>query len=239
MSPGHQAGGLQRWCKVGPQGLLEDTPQFQMGLWRPGTGGLPHCSGETEAQRGCPGPRQESCHSRDRVPGRAPWPVADRAVALPFSRGQGDSGSWRGGAPGRRRGGLFGRRGGRHLAGGWEWGAPGGGLGDLLAAGKGWGPPSWEHGGLPPGRPPRRAARLISMGEGRWRGGAAGRAGTSLAGPAGPAETQSASDGGGARPFTRRGGPGAGGEEFPPPGRRIAPGPGGARPPSAPDLEPL
>lgn len=59
------------------------------------------------------------------------------------------------------------------------------------------------------------------MGEGRWRGACAGRAGTSLAGPAGRAETQSASDGGGgARPFTRRGGPGAGGEEFPPPGAK-------------------
>ena len=102
-----------------------------------------------------------------------------------------------------------------------------------------WGPPGRERGGLPPGRPPARAARLISMGEGRWRRGSAGRAGTSLAGPAGRAETQSASDGGGPRPFTRRGGPGAGGEEFPPPGRRIAPGPGGARPPCAPDLEPL
>lgn len=74
-------------------------------------------------------------------------------------------------------------------------------------------------GALVAARPPAQTrCQLISMGEGRWRGGAAGRAGTSLACPAGQTETQSASDGGGARPFTRRGGPGAGGEEFPPPG---------------------
>lgn len=211
--------------------LLEDTPRSRWTSGDHAPAACPTVLGKLRPREAAPRPHQESRHSRNRVlgPGSQANHCPHRGPA--FLTGQGDSSSWRGGAPGRR--------GGRHLAEGWEWGAPGRGLGDLLAAGEGWGPPSREHGGLPPGRPPRRAARLISMGEGRWRGGAAGRAGTSLAGPAGRAETQSASDGGGARPFTHRGGPGSGGEEFPPPGRRIVPGPGGARPPCAPDLEPL
>lgn len=90
----------------------------------------------------------------------------------------------------------------------WQLGVRG-----LLAAGGSWGKgPGRRRKGLPAaGRPPRRAARLISMGEGRWRGGAAGRAGTSRAGPAGRAETQSASDDGHSRAGSaERGVPAAG-----------------------------
>lgn len=66
---------------------------------------------------------------------------------------------------------------GQHLAG--ERGA---GSGEGSGSGLGASQQQWEAkgllagnvGGSRRGRPPRRAARLISMGEGRWRGGAAG-----------------------------------------------------------------
>jgi len=221
-APGCQSGRLQKRPDPGKSGLSTPLPQACRKT-QPGPdgpletfqGNLRDCSANLKpGEDARAAPRGLSARGQGPPPRSAPWPATPRTVGLPFPPAAREEGRSRG-----RRGGGGEGQGTRQKRG--EWGTPGKGL-EGLRGRRGRLRASWQGArGRPPGRPPGRAARLISMGEGRWRGGCAGRAGTSLAGPAGRAETQSASDGGGgARPFTRRGCPGAGGEEFPPPGAK-------------------
>lgn len=110
--------------RAAPGSLLEDTPPAHMGLWRPCTGNLPHCSGETEAQRGCPRPHQESCHSRDRVLG----PGSPHCAPAFLTRAAGEEGLPAGGVEGSLIGGVESTWQGDGNGGGpWRgtWGPPG------------------------------------------------------------------------------------------------------------------